>query len=255
MTDSDLRADLALAVEAAVAGGEIAMRYFGEDPEVTLKAPGQPVTEADLKIDREIRSRLIGARGDYGWLSEETVDDPARLSRERVWIVDPIDGTNSFIEARPEFVVSIGLAVKGRAAVGVLHNPATGETYSGIRGGGSRLGDRTIRVALPPRAGDERVLIGSRTELGLGQLDEYRDGWTILPLGSTAYRMAKVAEGVGHLYASGGTKMEWDVCAAAVIVEEAGGTVSDGSGAPLGFNRASPSFGGMVASCGDMGEG
>lgn len=250
MTTLDLLADLDLARGAATAAGEIAMRYFAADPTVTHKSPGQPVTEADLEIDRELRRRLLEARPDYGWLSEETADDAARLGRNRVWIVDPIDGTNSFIEQRREFVISIGLAVEGEAVVGVLHNPSTGETYTAARGSGARLGDRAIHVAPAPAPGSERVLIASRSELALDAYADYRAGWRILPLGSTAYRMAKVAEGVGHLYLSRGTKNEWDVCAATVLVLEAGGTVRQMDGKPLAFNQRVPVHSGVVASCG-----
>lgn len=250
MTAAELRADLDLARAAAVAAGEIAMRFFRANPTVRLKGPAQPVTDADLEADREIRRRLMDARPGYGWLSEETADSPARLACERVWVVDPIDGTNSFIEGRPEFVVSVGLAERGVAVAGVLHNPATGETYTAARGDGARLGDRAIRVARCPAAGEERVLIASRTELGLDAFRDYAAGWRIVPLGSTAYRMAKVAEGVGHLYLSRGTKQEWDLCAAAVLVEEAGGTVRQLDGDPLVFNRRVPVLSGVVASCG-----
>lgn len=250
MTATDLQADLALARDAAVEVGAIAMRFFRADPLVRMKGAEQPVTEADLEIDAELNRLLLAPRPGYGWLSEETTDTPARLGRDRVWIVDPIDGTNSFIEGRPEFVVSIGLAVGGRAVLGVLHNPASGETYTAIHGGGARLGGRPIRVAQPPATGAERVLVGSRSELDRGELEQYRDRWRILPMGSTAYRMAKVAEGAGHLYVSRGRKAEWDVCAAVVIVEEAGGSVHQHTGDLLRFNQPVPFFDGIVASCG-----
>lgn len=250
MTAADLRSDLEIARLAAIAAGEIGMRYFRADPAVTLKSPDQPVTAADLEADLELRRRLTEARPGYGWLSEETADGPARLACERVWVVDPIDGTNSFIAGRPEFVVSVGLVEHGVAVAGVLHNPATGETYTAARGAGARLDGRAIRVAGCPAPGEERVLIASRTELALDAFREYAAGWRILPLGSTAYRMAKVAEGVGHLYLSRGKKNEWDVCAAAVLVEEAGGTVTQHDGAPLEFNRRVPVLSGVVASCG-----
>lgn len=250
MTSNELAADLALARDAAVEAGAIAMRHFGADPEVRMKTDDQPVTDADLEIDAQLHRRLLAARPDYGWLSEEMADTPARLARDRVWIVDPIDGTNSFIAGLPEFVVSVGLAVEGAAVVGVLHNPATGETYTAARGGGARLGDRTIHVAPRPEPSGTPVLIGSRSELERGELEEYRGRWEILPMGSTAYRMAKVAEGIGHLYVSSGRKSEWDVCAATVIVEEAGGIVHQHAGDPLRFNQRVPMLDGVVATCG-----
>jgi len=113
-------ADLALAVEAARAAGEVVMRRFGGEQPVTYKGPDQPLTPADLEADDVLRARLLGARPDYGWLSEETADAPDRLGRVRVWIVDPLDGTRSFIAGRPEFAISIALAERGRAVLGAV---------------------------------------------------------------------------------------------------------------------------------------
>src|SRR5512135_2883144 len=122
--------DVALAAAAALEAGRAAMSRFGSDLVVTHKAPDQPLTEADLEANRILHERLVGARPDYGWLSEETADDPERLERERVWIVDPIDGTRSFIAGRPEFSISVGVVERGRPMVGVVLNPATGELYA-----------------------------------------------------------------------------------------------------------------------------
>src|SRR5690606_19400612 len=107
------RGDLELAVSAAREAGEALMRRFGGAHEVTYKEPDQPLTAADLEADEILRARLLGARPEYGWLSEETKDAPDRLRRERVWIVDPLDGTRSYIAGRPEFAVSIGLVEAG----------------------------------------------------------------------------------------------------------------------------------------------
>ena len=115
----DLRAELDLATRAARAAGEAVMRSFRTEQEVHYKSPGQPLTEADLEADRLLRTLLVGERPEYGWLSEVTADSPERLQRQRVWVVDPIDGTNSFVQGRAEFVVSVGLVDGGRAVLGV----------------------------------------------------------------------------------------------------------------------------------------
>ena len=110
MAGAGLGADLALAREAAREAAALLAGRSGRDPVLREKGPDQPLTVADLEADRLLRARLSGPRPDYGWLSEETADDPVRLRRRRVWIVDPLDGTRSFLEGRPEFAVSIGRA-------------------------------------------------------------------------------------------------------------------------------------------------
>jgi myo-inositol-1(or 4)-monophosphatase len=237
-------ADLRLALDAAREAGAAALRFFRVDAPVEWKSADQPVTEADRTADRILHQRLIGERPGYGWLSEETADTPDRLDRERVWIVDPIDGTNSFVEGIAEFTVCIALAEGGEPLLGVVYNPATGAMYHALRGGGAFRDGRRIAVTADPSA---RVLLASRSEMGRGEFDGLGGGWTLHPLGSTAYKMARVADGSGTAYLSRGPKSEWDVAAAALIVEEAGGRVTDLSGAPFRLNRPSPFLRGVVA--------
>lgn len=240
----NLAADLDLAIDAARAAGEVVLRHFGRPIEVHLKSADQPVTLADLEADRVLRDRLTGARPGYGWLSEESADSPVRLSAERLWIVDPIDGTNAFVAGRPEFVISIGLVEHGRPVLGVALNPVTGELYHAVTGGGAFLNGSTIRVrsAEPPV-----VLLASRSEIASGAVAGLGAGWEVRGVGSTAYRVLKVAEGAAHLYATDGIKAEWDLAAAAVVLAEAGGLVGDAAGEPLRFNQLQPRIEGLVA--------
>jgi myo-inositol-1(or 4)-monophosphatase len=245
-------ADVDLAVAAARSAGETVMRYFGRDLVVEHKSPGQPLTEADLAADALIRELLTGARPDYGWLSEETADGPDRLARERVWIVDPIDGTRSFIAGRPEFSISIALAEHGRPVVGVVYNPARDELYSAARGKGA-WGVTGGGPARPLRVGtgavrDQLSMLASRSEIAAGEFDPFRGGWRLEPVGSTAYKLARVAAGVGDAFLSRGPKSEWDICAGVLLVEEAGGRVTDLAAGEPRFNRADPYVHGVVAS-------
>ena len=270
--------DLHLALRATVEAAAHVRRDFGDHGRVRHKGPDQPVTEADLAVDRELRERLGAARPEYGWLSEETKDDRARLERARVWIVDPIDGTLSFVAGLPEFVISVGLAEDGIVVVGVLHNPLTGELYWAVRDAGAygalmmtggehspdaaagallRCDDLEELVAGPwgrftimrdrgAGAAPVSVLV-SRSEMDAGALDVLPADWRRIRRGSTAYKMAGVAVGTGEAYLSRGAKREWDVCAAALLVQEAGGVVSDLDGRPYRFNRDPPEVHGVVA--------
>jgi len=253
MAGAGLGADLALAREAAREAAALLAGRSGRDPVLREKGPDQPLTVADLEADRLLRARLSGPRPDYGWLSEETADDPVRLRRRRVWIVDPLDGTRSFLEGRPEFAVSIGLVEDGVAVVGVVCNPASGELFWAVRGEGAwveRVGEEAGARRLAVRApaeGEGAVLFASRRELVAGEFEAFRGRWAIRPLGSTAYKLAQVAAGEGDAYLSRGPKSEWDVCAGALLVEEAGGRATDLWGRALRYNAPEPSVQGIVA--------
>lgn len=230
------------------------MGYFRTDTEVRLKSPDQPVTAADLEADALLERKLLEARPGDGWLSEETVDRPDRLERSRVWVVDPLDGTRSFVGGYPEFAVSVALVEGGEAVVGVIYNPARAEVYWAIRGGGAyRATDwsggvadgQRLRLA-EPAAGARPSLLASRTEIGRGELEPFAEAWTIEPLGSTAYKLAGVAAGLGAAFISLGPKSEWDVAAGGLIVEEAGGLATDLRGSRLRYNRPDPYVHGIV---------
>ena len=256
MTEStastEYRVDLDLAIGAARAAGEGVMRAFRTGQEVRYKGPEQPVTDADLEADRVLHEILLGGRPEYGWLSEETKDSPERLSKRRLWVVDPIDGTNSFVKGRPEFAISIGLVDEGVAVVGVVFNPATGELYHAARGGGAFRGGAPIHVSATADDAEVRTVLASRWEIGRGEFERFADRWTVTPLGSTAYKMAKVADGTGDVFVSAGPKAEWDVCGAEVVITEAGGRVTDLQGRPLRYNQPDPAWRGVAATNGRL---
>lgn len=242
----DVAADLELAIRAARAAGDVVMKSFRTEHEVTLKAPDQPLTQADLAADAVLKRILLANRPDYGWLSEETADHPDRLRRRHVWIVDPIDGTRSYIAGYPEFAISVGLAEDERAVLGVVFNPATDELYAAQRGGGAwRVDGGALNVR---RAGD--VLVASRSEIRKGELQPFENGFAITGTGSTAYKLAKVAAGEAQVFVSRGPKSEWDVCAGALIVEEAGGRATDLKGRELLYNQARTDIYGILATNG-----
>ena len=246
----DVAADLELAIHAAREAGKVVMRSFRTEQAVTLKSPDQPLTQADLAADAMLKRILLGNRVDYGWLSEETVDSPERLERKHVWIVDPIDGTRSYIAGYPEFAISIGLAENERAIAGVVYNPATGEMYAARQGGGAwRVGGDALNVQ---RSGSGRVLVASRSEIRKGELEPFESSFEIAGTGSTAYKMMKVADGSAHAFVSRGPKSEWDVCAGVLIVEEAGGRATDLKGREIRYNQKRTEIYGILATNGAL---
>lgn len=207
--------------------------------EVLEKGDAGPVTEADRRADALLRDELT-ALYPAGWLSEETADHPDRLSAEAVWVVDPLDGTKEFVKGLPEYVVAIGLVVGGVPHLGVIHNPQTADTFWAERGVGAFRNGSRIRVAEGNR------LLASRTEMKRGEFAPF-DGWQVDAIGSIQNKLALVASGDAAVTLSRGPKHEWDVCAGALIVTEAGGNATDMFGAPLRYNQAFPKVPGILA--------
>jgi myo-inositol-1(or 4)-monophosphatase len=210
------------------------------------KAGGRgPVTEADRAVD-EALARILPRDGE-GWLSEESKDDSRRLSRRRVWAVDPLDGTKEFVEGIPEWCVSVGFIEDGSAVAGGVANPATGEQVLGAVGHGVTYNGRPARVS-GRRDVQGAVVLASRSEVSRGDWDRYRGApFTVKPMGSVAYKMALVAAGVADATWTLAPKHEWDVAAGVALVTAAGGHVRTLDGSPLRFNQERPWLSGLAA--------
>jgi len=168
----DLAADLALVTAAAERAGALALGFWRNDPRHWMKGGNSPVTEADVAVDELLRGLLGEARPDYGWLSEETADDPARLSRRRVFVVDPIDGTRGFLAGDRRWCVSVAVVEEGRPVVGALAAPALGRSFAALRGQGATLDGRALAVRDPGQLQGAR-LAGPKGWLGRGTFAEF----------------------------------------------------------------------------------
>ncbi len=233
-----LARDHELLVAAVREAGALAMRYFRGPVRQWEKSPGDPVSEADHAVDDLLRARLCDPRPGYGWLSEESEDDPARLEVERVWIVDPIDGTRAFLKGKPEFTVAAALIAGARPLAAAVFNPATGEFFEAVRDRGARRDGRALRVSERADFSGLRLLASRRTFVDHRWLEEL-PGADFAAINSIAYRLALVACGRYDAAVSLGAKSDWDVAAADLLVAEAGGRVTTASGAALVYNRAS----------------
>ena len=228
--------DLALLLDAAREAGEVAMGHFRADPDWRDKPGGQgPVSEADLAVDALLRERLLGARPDHGWLSEEAEDDPARLERRRVFVVDPIDGTRSFLAGDRTWGVAVALVEDGRPVAGVMHMPALEATYAAAEGAGARRDGAPIRASGRGSPEGARVL-SNRVSLSPERWPGGAPSVERHFRPALAHRLCLVAEGRFDAALSLGSVWEWDVAAGALIAAEAGAAVTDGAGRPLRFN-------------------
>ena len=232
--------ELSLLEDRVRAAGKIALNYFGGSYKRWSKEGGSPVTEADLAIDTFLKTALRQARPGYGWLSEESVDDPARLDRPRIFVVDPIDGTVAFMKGRPHFTICAGIVEAGRPLAGVVFNPAQDECFTAQLGQGARLNGERIQVG---QAGEIRGL----RLLGDRKLFHQWPPMQIESFSSIAYRIVLVAAARFDAMISLTMKRDWDLAAADIILAEAGGQLVGADGATLSYNRPQALQGATIA--------
>ncbi len=237
--------DLQRAVHAARAAGEIALRHFHAKSDWWDKSPGNPVGVADLEVDAYLKERLTAAHPDDGWLSEETADTVDRLGKRRVWIVDPIDGTRDFIRGRDGWCVSVALAVDGVVTVAVLAAPVRGQLFVAAKGRGAHRDGVRLRVSGRTALPGVRLPIDA-PNLAASFWPSPWPGEAVEKPNSLALRIAKVAADEADAWVEGRSVAEWDVAAAALILSEAGGTITDRTGAPLTFNQPEPLIHGLA---------
>jgi len=225
-------ADHDLICRAVRRAGAMASDFFVRRPEGWDKRPGEPVSEADLAVDVYLRRTLMSERPGYGWVSEES--EAAGPGAEKYFVVDPIDGTRSFLKGRPEYAVSVALVTEGRPIIAAVYNPETKEFFEAVAGAGARLNGRTIAVTREPAPTGARLLVSWREFQRLGEGGGFVD-CEISPIGSIAYKIAMVAAGKADGVVALSPKSDWDLAGAHLVLTEAGGRISDGTGAPLSY--------------------
>lgn len=251
MTPDEIAGDAQLLNDAVREGAAVALQHFKDGTKSWDKRPGDPVSDADLAVDALLKDRLMDARPDYGWLSEETPDGPDRLTRDRVWMVDPIDGTRAFLKGRPEFTVCAGLVENGRPVAGAVCNPAADEFFEAQLGAGARLNGETISVRPGTRLTHARLLASPRT-FGAGGAGPPLPRAQFASVNSIAYRIVLVALGRFDATISLAPKSDWDIAAAELILTEAGGAITDPTGAPYTYNGEDIRHSGVIAAAPDL---
>lgn len=238
-----LARELDVAVEAARLGGAEVMARYGST-EAVAKPGGSPVTEADYAACTAILDRIRHEFPDDAILCEESVDDLGRLRRDRLWVVDPLDGTKEFLARNGEFSIMIGLVVGGSPVLGVVYRPDGDVLFAGVPGAGAwRVhGGETGRLRVRPANGPPRLVTSrshadARVEAVAAQL-RVADR---RPSGSVGLKCALIASGEADVYVHPVSYMsEWDTCAPEAVLRAAGGQVSDCRGRPLQYNKADP---------------
>ena len=249
MTTSEQRAydhELRVACELARAAGAAILEHYEGPLHIKQKTSAddvEPVTQADTIANELIVNGLKREFPNDGILAEESVDTKRRLEKSRVWMVDPLDGTNGFIDGNGDFAVQIGLAQDGACVMGVVYQPLTGVLYRAVHGGGTwierpNFAPEQARVSNKKTLSEMR-LAASRSHRSprmnkvvthLGFQDEVQRGSVGIKIGLLIEQQCDV-----YIHLSPRTK-QWDTCAPEVILTEAGGRITDLFGYPLNYN-------------------
>jgi myo-inositol-1(or 4)-monophosphatase len=237
--------ELATLVESVRTAGEKVRELVRVGFEVQTKPDRSPVTTVDHEVNRILHEMQRREFPQDGWLSEESPDDPARLTNARVWIVDPIDGTKALVNRMPEYCISAALIERGVPIVAAILNPSTDELFTAVRGGGLFLNGARVTLS-PPRDCNSVIMVGGK--------DFRSDRWSTLaettrcrPIYSIANALALVAAGRVRAAFTIEPENEWDLAAGVLLIEESGGAISDAAGKPFVFNQPTPRFRGVIA--------
>jgi len=243
--DDALTRDAALLADVVREAGALALSLFRTELKTWIKGKSSPVSEADIAVNDLIETRLRAATPDYGWLSEESEDDPSRLGKSLTWIVDPIDGTRAYLARQDDWSVSIALVAGDLPVLGAVFAPASNEFYFAARGRGAAMNGAPIMTA-PGATIDFPKIAGPKPLVE--RLGGMRSGDSLYPrIGSLALRLVMVADGQLDAAFAGGNSRDWDLAGADLIVHEAGGEMTTLAGERLVYNQADVRHGLLVA--------
>lgn len=236
--------------------GNVIMSYYGKDFHIEYKAPDSPLTKADIESNKIIIREL--KKYGYGILSEELADDKSRISKKRVWIVDPMDGTSDFVERTDEFTVMIGLAENGKPILGVVYMPVSDIFYYAIKSKGAYMEKKGVfpKKLAVSKISDffDMAMLTSRFHLteDIQKIAGRLGVKNALPCGSAGLKISYIAEKKGEISVNTSCHTwEWDICATDIILSEAGGKLTDTRGYDFIYNKNNPrNENGYVASNG-----
>jgi myo-inositol-1(or 4)-monophosphatase len=239
---ADFQADAELLFSAVQDAGAMGLELSRQNVRNWAKPDGSTVTEADLKIDAFLKMRLHDTRPDYGWLSEESVDTAERLSRKRLWIVDPIDGTNSFVNGTDGWCIGAALVEDGHPILAALFQPVANQFYAAALGHGAFCN----KVLMKPKDG---AGFAGASLLGTGRALKALPGVeaAAAPNIPLLLRLAHVARGLADIALSLGMRNDWDLAAGHLLVQEAGGVITQSNGAQMIYNQTVPKQNGLLA--------
>ena len=240
-----VRRDAALLAEAVREAGGLALSLFRTELKNWTKGASSPVSEADIRVNDLLEKKLRSHSPDYGWLSEESVDDEQRLGKRLAWIVDPIDGTRGYLAGREDWCVSVALVEDASPLLAAVFAPASDEFFFAIRGQGATLNHAPVRATAGVELDFSRI---AGPKPLVERLNRSSDQIVLHPrIGSLALRLCRVAHGGLDAAFAGGQSRDWDLAAANLIVQEANGNMTTLSGDTILYNRREVAHGVLVA--------
>jgi len=218
---------------------------FGRPIHNWTKSESSPVSDADIAVNRLLHEQLAGEDSSIAWLSEESVDDPSRLDARYLWIVDPIDGTRAYLAGYPDWTISVALVDAGRPVLAALYAPVSDEMFLALQGQGATRNDTRIGVSAANGFAGAR-LAGPKRKLE--RIASRQPDVVLEPkIHSLALRIARVAQGQLDAAFAGKGAHDWDLAAADLLVQEAGGALTELDGKPLSYNRPHLEHGALIA--------
>jgi myo-inositol-1(or 4)-monophosphatase len=244
-SDKQLARDAALMAETVREAGALGLSMFRTELKKWTKGESSPVSEADIAVNDLIEQRLRSATPDYGWLSEESADDETRLGKRLTWIIDPIDGTRSYLAGREDWCVCVALVEDARPVMAAVFAPSTDEFFLAVRGQGTTCNGVPVRATAGSGLDFSRI---AGPKPLVERLTHPRQDITLHPrIGSLALRLCWIANGRLDAAFAGGQSRDWDLAAADLIVHEANGRMTELSGVPILYNRREVTHGLLVA--------
>jgi myo-inositol-1(or 4)-monophosphatase len=241
----DMTRDAALLTDTVREAGALALSLFRTELKNWTKGASSPVSEADIRVNDLLESKLRSATPDYGWLSEESVDDDKRLGKRLTWIVDPIDGTRGYLAGREDWCVSVALVEDATPVLAAVFVPVSDEFFFAVRGQGATLNGVSVAAATGTALDFSRV---AGPKPLVERLNASSEEIVLHPrIGSLALRLCRVAQGSLDAAFAGGQSRDWDLAAANLIVQEANGNMTALSGDAILYNRREVTHGVLVA--------
>jgi len=245
VTREMLKRDAALLTDTVREAGALALSLFRTELKNWTKGASSPVSEADIRVNDLLESKLRSATPDYGWLSEESVDDDKRLGKRLTWIVDPIDGTRGYLAGREDWCVSVALVEDATPVLAAVFVPVSDEFFFAMRGQGATLNGVPVAAATGTELDFSRV---AGPKPLVERLKRSSEEIALHPrIGSLALRLCRVAQGSLDAAFAGGQSRDWDLAAANLIVQEANGNMTALSGDAISYNRREVTHGVLVA--------
>ena len=229
---ADAENDRDLIIEAVRKAGDIILSFCRTSLRHWEKSKGERVSEADIAANDCLQECLRSVHPDYGWLSEETIDDKSRFEAQRSFCVDPIDGTRAFIKGRPEFTISVAIIENNQPVVGVVYDPSADRLWDAVFDQGARLNGQPIGVSTRKTL-KGACFMGDQGHYGIIE----KLGASAHCVNSVALRLSECAHGAYDGLIAMRPKMDWDIAAAALVFSQAGGIISDHCGNRLKFNQ------------------